>query len=174
MIQFGFVSDVNIELCQVRVQFPALDMISPWLPVIQSATNQNKFFSVPGINTHVACMMNADLDEGVCIGAIYDTQNQALATDTGITEIQFGDGSIVRHDASPSNISLKVGALEINVSALGLEIKKGSESLKQILFDVLAELQTEIHPTPSGPSSPPINAPQYLSIQLRLNNLFKP
>jgi hypothetical protein len=44
-------------------------------------------------------------------------------------------------------------------------------NLLQNLIDLLSALTTEIHPTGTGPSGPPINAPQYASISGKIQGL---
>lgn len=46
------------------------------------------------------------------------------------------------------------------------------QTLIDILSEILDELQKEIHPTPSGPSSPPTNASAYAKIQSKLDTIL--
>lgn len=177
MIKYGFVSSIDDNLCRVRVNFPDEDIPSPWLPVVQSGTLVDKHYHVPGINTHVACMMDSDMENGVVLGAIYDSSNPAPSGASKTkTLAQFSDGSLVQYSTQNSELKIQVGTATIEINLTGIDISKGSESLKAILSDMLTQMQSETHTSsaPGSPTSPPLNLAAYAAIQARLNNLFQP
>lgn len=176
-IKFGFVSSLDESLCRVRVNFPDDQIPSPWLPVVVAGSSGDKFYHLPKVNTHVVCMMSDDMETGVVMGAIYDSSNQAPSGSTKDKSlVQFADGSKISYSTTASELNIEVGTITIQANATGLDISKGGESLKQILSDILTQLQAETHTStsPGSPTSPPLNLAAYALIQARLNNLFQP
>ena len=47
-------------------------------------------------------------------------------------------------------------------------------ALVDLLSELLTELASETHPTPAGPSGPPVNAPKYNSIKSKLKDILSP
>jgi len=71
MLKFGIVTNINPALAQARVQFADDDILSFWLPILQQKTQKDKFYAIPDIGEHVACLMDENSEEGVILGAIY-------------------------------------------------------------------------------------------------------
>jgi len=63
------------------------------------------------------------------------------------------------------------GDIYLNTESQSEPLARG-QTLIDILSEILDELQKEIHPTPSGPSSPPTNASAYASIQSKLDTIL--
>lgn len=83
MLHFGIVSDRKPEGCLVRVTLEELDnLATDWLPVLQRGTKSNKGYWLPDIGEHVVINTDEDIENGVVIGTIYnseDTPDAALA-----------------------------------------------------------------------------------------------
>jgi phage baseplate assembly protein V len=177
MIKYGFVSSIDENLCRVRVNFPDEDIPSPWMPIVLAGVLIDKHYHLPGINTHVCCLMDPDFENGVVLGAIYDSSNPAPSgSNKSKTLVQFSDGSLVQYSTQNSELKIQVGTATIEINLTGIDISKGGESLKAILSDMLTQMQAETHTSsaPGSPTSPPLNLAAYVLIQARLNNLFQP
>lgn len=67
----------------------------------------------------------------------------------------------------------KIDTVAYEISKEGYQLKRGSESLKKLLNDLLSEIMKITVTTSAGPSGVPINAPQLTQIQQRIPNLLK-
>jgi phage baseplate assembly protein V len=173
MIKYGYISEVDVNLCRVRVQFPDYEMVSPFLPVLVQGSLGNKYFHVFKINDHVACLMEENMENGVCLGAIYDTQNQPSGGATGKTKVVFSDGTLVQYNEANSTLSVVAGTTTVEVKPGGIKIEKGGESLKQILSDIITQINLIIVTTPGGPSTLPLlNAAGFNAIASRITSFF--
>ena len=65
MLKFGIVTNINPTLAQARVQFADDDILSYWLPILQQKTQKDKFYAIPDIGEHVACLMDDNSEEGI-------------------------------------------------------------------------------------------------------------
>jgi phage baseplate assembly protein gpV len=173
MVRFGIVSNVDATLCRVRVKFDADAIVSHWIPVSMPGTNETKFFAVPEVGSHVACLMDSELVEGVCLGAIYDEGNAADGSE-GLFRILFSDDSVVSYDAGTSRLEATVGNTTFVATPSGFEISRGGESIKTILSDFLNGIAalTVTCAAPGSPSTPPVNLATFTALITRLNNLF--
>jgi hypothetical protein len=63
------------------------------------------------------------------------------------------------------------GEIYLNTEANTEPLVRG-QALVDILKEILTELASETHPTPSGPSGPPINAAKYNAIKSKLDTIL--
>lgn len=80
MLRFGIVSQINSVLAQARVNFGDDDSTSFWLPILQTKTLKDKFYSIPDVGEQVACLMDENSEDGVILGAIYSTEDVPVVT----------------------------------------------------------------------------------------------
>ena len=172
MIQFGTVQATDPSQARVRVQFRADRIVSAWLPVLMTGTGDTKTFRMPSTGERVVCLMDKHREDGVVIGAIYDAKNQPTASAT--VRMEFPDGAVFSYDAGTSKMTFEVSGTTLEASPAGWAIKKTGESLKDILDDLLTQLQAETHTVVSigSPTSPPLNLALYTAIQARINLFF--
>lgn len=173
MIRFGNICDQDPTNGTVRVEFKDDGITSFWLPVVVSSSTGNKFFHPFETGELVACVMESDMRNGVVLGAIYSAGNQPDGASLDVVRVAFKDGSEIEYNTDGSRLKAIIGDVELQMSADGFTIKKGGENLKKILDDLLTAMQAETHPTSTGPSGPPVNSADYVSIQNRLPNLFE-
>ena len=170
VIKYGIVSEILPGKGRVRVKFPDVDMVSFPIPVMVTNTKANKFFHSFDVSESVVCLMDERCENGVVLGAIYDSGNlpeSGLSNDQ--TKVTFSDGSVVEFNRANSELIVTTGTTNVKVKPGGVEISKGGESLKSILSDLLSECIIETHPS-SG--APPANAAAYTAIKTRINNFF--
>lgn len=181
MIQFGQVKDISQG--RVKVYLPTDDFVTGWLPVVQPATNQDKAIAVPGIDSHVAVLLDENAEDGVCLGAIYDESNTPDTTSDGsVYAVDFRDGTKISYDASASelvveggaalSVLLKAGTSSVKIDSAGIELKRGVDTVASVLADLITQLTLETHGTAVGPTTPPLNAAAYSALQVRLAQIL--
>lgn len=174
MIKFGIISEVNPSKGTVRVSFPEDNVVSFPLPILTNGAKNNKFFYEIDINESVVCLMDENLENGVCLGAVYNDKNKpAASAPNDMASIVFGE-SYVRISKTGSEVEVFAGNTLVKIAPQGIEISKGGESLKTILVDLVTANSVETHTSaaPGSPTTPPINVASYTAILSRLNTFF--
>lgn len=172
IFKYGRVCEVNAATGMVRVEFREDNIVSPWLPIVQPGVSGDRYFRMHAVNELVVCLLDDYIESGVVLGGIYDRNN---TPDGGnVNSVEFSDGSLVEFDKATSALTVTTGTTEITVAAAGIEIKRGGESLKAILTDLLTACETETHTSasPGSPTTPPVNVAVYTAIKTRLSSLF--
>jgi phage baseplate assembly protein V len=117
MIRFGKVTERDNANGLVRVEFQEDGIVSKWISAIQPRTGRDKFFSLPDVNEHVACMMDEFAEEGVVLGAVYSKKAQPAISGDDVTGVEFEDGSSVQFDRSTGTITVNTqGDVIINAT----------------------------------------------------------
>lgn len=174
MLRFGTISKIDADKGLAKVQFKEDGIETDWLPVLQRNTKKNKHFHIPDTDEHVACVMDENAENGVILGAVYSkNENPGGVKGADKVGVEFESGDAIEYDRGSRKLKVKTGTTEVHVAPAGPTVKKGGESLKTILMDLLTELISETHPTPVGPTSPPTNAPAYTAIKTRVENFFE-
>ncbi|MGI9158242.1 MAG: phage baseplate assembly protein V [Saprospiraceae bacterium] len=173
MLKFGNICDIDAAKGLARVEFDDDGITSAWLPVVTLGSSGNKYSHAFDVNEHVACLMDENAENGVIIGAIYSNAAQPDGGNKDNVRVKFSDGAEVQYDRAASKLTVKVGTTELDVTEDGFTVKRGGETLKAILTDLIDAILAETHPTGTGPSGTPINAAQYTAIKNRLPNLFQ-
>jgi phage baseplate assembly protein V len=174
MIRFGKIAEVDADRCLVRVEFDDDGLVTGFLPVLQPKTQKDKFYYVPDPDEHVACLMDEHAENGVVLGAIYSEAETPGATKgADKVGVAYESGDAIEYDRAAQRLRVKTGETEFVVAKEGPTVKKGGESLKAILSDLIDAILSETHPTGTGPSGTPINAAQYNDIKTRVSNFFE-
>lgn len=98
-LKFGIVTEIDEKKAAAVVKFEDADGIpSFWLPVLQAKTYKDKFYFLPDIGEHVACIMDENLEDGVIIGAIYSEQDTCPVISKDKFKIKFNDDTEVEYD----------------------------------------------------------------------------
>lgn len=179
-LKFGKITEVDAAKGLAKVTFEEDDnLVTSFLPMSVPKTAGDKF-SIPfDINEHVWCIMDENCEDGVIGGAIYDSANIPSGA-PGKTSVQFVGNMSVEYDRSTATLAITGGELvkiqidnsEINIQD-GILIKRGAETLKKIIDDLIDEINKIIVPTNVGPSGTPINAPAFTAIKTRVATLLK-
>lgn len=173
MIRFGFVSEIDPELGKVRVNFPEDDnLVTQPLPVIFPATTGDEYFVLPDVNTQVAVLMDANAEDGVVLGAIYNAEKKPSQGAADKTYIKFKDGTLIVYDRTAHKYTVTMDTVTFELSRAGFAMKRGDETLKKILSDLMEKVVAITVPTPSGTSGTPINSLEITAIKNRLPNLL--
>ena len=124
IIRAGKVSAVIPERCAARVVFDDRDgLISAELPVLQSSCLNNKFYSLPDVNDSVVCLMfpNDPNGGGVVLGSFYHEKNLPPAQSQDLSQIKFGDGSVISFDREKGDLRINcTGKIYINGAEIHL------------------------------------------------------
>lgn len=182
-LRFGKITEVDAAKGLARVQFDELDgLVTKFIPMSVPKAGKDKF-SIPfDVNDHVYCIMDENCDDGVIAGAIYDEQNQPDGGAEGKTRVKFVPNLSVEYDRETATLSIigdavsevkiQVGESEVDIKN-GILIRRDGETLKQIIDDLITEINKIVVPTNVGPSGTPINANAFTSIITRADQLLK-
>jgi phage baseplate assembly protein V len=172
MIRFGYISEIDPATGKARVTFREDDgLVTKPLPIIFPATTGDEYFVLPDLNTQVAVLM-ANADDGVILGAIYNSEKKPSQGAADKTYIKFKDGTLIVYDRAAHKYSITMDTVTFEISRDGFAVKRGDETLKKLLSDLLDKIVAQTHTTPSGVSGPPINAADFTAIKNRLPNLL--
>lgn len=146
----GIVKEQDFTLGRVRVTFPDLDDLeSYWLQVIHRRSKDDQHVDMPDIGEHVACVMDANHEDGFVVGAAYserDTMPDGMTADLHYRRYKddtvivydraahkltatFPDGATLEYDAAASKALVDTpGSVEVNAGTT-IEATAG-ESIK--------------------------------------------
>lgn len=124
MLKFGVVSGINHKKALAKVVFreehgrDGGDKFEVWLPVMQTRTKKDRYFTMPDKGEAVACLMEDSWETGVILGAIYTKNNQPTSDmDADRAVIEFDDGTVIMYDRSASELTIDaVGSLNITIA----------------------------------------------------------
>jgi phage baseplate assembly protein V len=124
MFRVGLVKQQDLQGARVRVAFPDRDqLLSYWLPIFFSKTQNDKSYWIPDIGEQVICLMDGHDEAGTVLGAIYSSADTPPVQSADKYHMSFKDGASVEYDraAHALAVSLPHGAT-INLSANGASI----------------------------------------------------
>lgn len=122
----GVVCAVDAAKVRVRVKFAELDgLTSAWLPIGQGSTKLNKHYVMMDIGEHVACLMDANLEDGVVLCAIYSSADLPPVQNADKTHIQFSDNSYAEYDRAAHVMTIAIGDCTFTLGATGLQVLNG-------------------------------------------------
>lgn len=174
MFRYGKISKIDADKCLARVNFEEDDFESDWLPVLQPGTLANKYYTIPDVGEHVVCLMDKHAENGVILGAIYSSEElPGSVKGADIAGVLFDGGDYIKYDRQAGKYQVKTSTVELILGPAGPTLKKGSESLKTILADLITQLEALTVTTAMGPSSVPINVTAITAIKTRINAFFE-
>lgn len=106
VLRFGIVSQINPLIAQARVNFGDDDSTSFWLPVLQTKTLKDKFYSMPDIGELVACLMDENSEDGVILGAIYSTADVPISQSEKELSINLENGSFINANKETQTLTV--------------------------------------------------------------------
>lgn len=114
MLRFGIVSQINPLLAQARVFFEDDDSTSFWLPILQTKTMKDKFYSIPDIGEQVACLMDENSEDGVILGAIYSSEDKALINSEKQISLNLENNSLINIDKETNTLTITFQNINLN------------------------------------------------------------
>lgn len=173
MLRFGTISNIDAAKGLVRVKFEEDGIVSGWIPLSFPKTLKDKYYSMPDVNEHVACVMDEHAENGVVVGAVYSKNTNPSITDANKTGVKYENGDEFTFDRQARKLLEKINTVEFSLEADGPTLKNGAETLKTILVELLDILIAHTHGTAVGPSSPPIEALNLTANKTKVQTFFK-
>ena len=113
MLRFGIVSQINALNAQARVSFEDDESTSYWLPILQTKTLKDKFYSMPDIGEQVACLMDENSEDGVILGAIYSTEDVSATQSEKQLSVNLEDGSYINADKENQTLTVAFSKMKL-------------------------------------------------------------
>mgnify|MGYP002546309872 CR=1 FL=1 len=113
MLRFGIVSQIDPINVQARVSFEDDESTSFWLPIIQTKTLKDKFYSMPDIGEQVACLMDENSEDGVILGAIYSTEDVSTTQSEKQLSVNLEDGSYINADKENQTLTVAFSKMKL-------------------------------------------------------------
>ncbi len=114
MLRFGIVSQINPVLAQARVNFGDDDSTSFWLPILQTKTLKDKFYSIPDIGEQVACLMDENSEDGVILGSIYSTEDTPVIASEKQISLNLENNSLINIDKETNTLTVTFQNINLN------------------------------------------------------------
>ena len=114
MLRFGIVSQINPVLAQARVNFGDDESTSFWLPILQTKTLKDKFYSIPDVGEQVACLMDENSEDGVILGAIYSTEDVPAVTSEKQISLNLANNSLINIDKETNTLTITFQNINLN------------------------------------------------------------
>lgn len=114
MLRFGIVSQINPVLAQARVSFEDDESTSFWLPILQTKTLKDKFYSMPDIGELVACLMDENSEDGVILGAIYSSEDVPAVTSEKQISLNLENNSLINIDKETNTLTITFQNINLN------------------------------------------------------------
>ena len=105
--RLGIVKEQDSSLSRLRVVFNEFDeMLSYWLPVVVSKTQNDKAYWLPDIGEQVVCLMDERDEAGVVLGAIYSQADATPVQNADKLHLGFKDGTAMEYDRAEHVLAL--------------------------------------------------------------------
>lgn len=114
MLRFGIVSQINPVLAQARVSFEDDESTSFWLPILQTKTLKDKFYSMPDIGEQVACLMDRNSEDGVILGAIYSSEDVPAVSCEKQISLNLENNSLINIDKETNTLTITFQNINLN------------------------------------------------------------
>jgi len=118
----GIVSEVGAE-GRIKVRLPEYDdLITNWVPVLQTLTLGARTWSVPRKDTQVVMLCGHGMEDAVVIGSLYSKPDPAPFKDAKVIGMVADDGVTISYDPSASLLKIQ-SPREINIIATQINIQ---------------------------------------------------
>jgi len=183
ILVFGVVTEW--EAGYVRVCLPTFDdIVTDWLQIVKPrAMNDDENWPLEA-NEEVACVVDRYCKEGVCLGALTNTQDMPDdGAAAGKWRKRFSDGMIMEYDkvAHKLTYTMNDGGIWGYNAGTGVFTMNsgGGENMYQFMKDFITCLTELTVSTGTGPSSVPVNVSvpgasgvTFTDLLTRLNNFM--
>lgn len=144
MLRFGIVTQINPISVQARVNFGDDDSTSFWLPVLQTKTLKDKFYSMPDIGEQVACIMDENSEDGVILGAIYSSADLPIAQSEKELSINLEDNSSINANKETNSLTVSFKNIKLvgNIEHIGILTNSDGIISKADITDKTSSMQT--------------------------------
>jgi phage baseplate assembly protein V len=168
--RFGFVTKTDVKNGLYRVNIPADEIVTPWIPRLEPNTKDTGNSTPLKEGEHVLVWLDEHAETGVILGAIYDTSNlpPGLIANDNLHAVQFEDGTKITYDKgagiytvdSVGKVIIKAAA-EVEIHCTTLKVSGAIEATGDITStagDVKAltvSLLTHVHVETGTTTAPP-------------------
>ena len=165
MLRFGIVSQIVPINVQARVSFEDDESTSFWLPIIQTKTLKDKFYSMPDIGEQVACLMDENSEDGVILGAIYSTEDVPAVTSENQISLNLENNSLINIDKETNSLNITFENINLNgnINHTGMLINSDGIKSNSDITDKTSSMQamrdTYNPHTHTGNQGSPTSAP---------------
>lgn len=116
MLRQGLITEIQPDKGTCRVKFLDDDIVSKPLQICVSGSMANKFYLPFQVNELVACMMDANNEDGVVVGALYSNEDTPSGTTKDSVRMVFADGSIIDYNFSDHKFTIDVPDADVIVN----------------------------------------------------------
>jgi len=143
VLRFGIVSQINPTLAQARVSFEDDEFTSFWLPILQTKTLKDKFYSMPDIGEQVACLMDENSEDGVILGAVYSTVDVPAVTSEKQISLNLENNSLINIDKETNTLTITFQNINLNgnINHTGMLINTDGITSKADITDKKSSMQ---------------------------------
>lgn len=144
MLRFGIVTQINPIIVQARVSFEDDDSISYWLPILQTKTLKDKFYSMPDIGEQVVCLMDENSEDGVILGSIYSSVDTPKVTNENQISLNLENNSLINIDKNTDTLTITFKNINLNgnINHTGLLINTDGITSNADITDKTSSMQT--------------------------------
>ena len=147
IIKYGTVTEIKADTAQVKVTFKeSNNIVSYYMPVLQSFAGKNNAYVLPSINDVVVCLLSPRGDAGVVVGSIYTGINKPVITDENKYNVTFDDETAIEYDKKESILKADIkGSAEIVIDkSITISVTEDKEvSAKNIKITAESEVNIE-------------------------------
>lgn len=115
MLRYGNITEIDPQSGFARVTFTDDGIVSDWLQIVTRGAISDKDSFTFAINEQVACLMDEHSEDGVILGALFNSKSKSNVGD-GISKILYSDGSFVQYNKNSNEYTIDVKG-KINILA---------------------------------------------------------
>lgn len=139
-LRYGLIEEIDQEKYLVKVKLLDLDMVTHWLPLPTSVTQDDKSQDTIDKGTQVALLLDARGEEGIIIGAVYSDEDPPAVNSKDKWHRTFKDGTIIEYDRSAHVLKVDTQG-EITIKATGpVKIEGQNITVKGLQVKIEAQL----------------------------------
>lgn len=173
MLKFGNITNISYTNGTARVKFNQDGIVSKYLPISVRKTLNDKETFPYDINEQVWCVMDISSENGIIGGSLYSKNTKPSGAGEGITAIEYENGDRFEYDKQNRTFTKTINTTEQVINQNGHTIRRGSDTLMDIITDIINAALADIYPTLSGNSGTTLNSQVWNDIQVKVNNLFE-
>lgn len=132
IVRIGRVSSINAAANTAKVVFTDKnELVSGELMIVNRGSMADKDYWLPDIDEQVLCLMlpnnsGQGLNAGFILGSFFSAEDAPQENSADVRAVKFGDGTIVKHDRSTGNLSIKATG-DISIIAGGAVTIRGNK-----------------------------------------------
>lgn len=144
MLRFGIVTQIDSINVQARVNFGDDELVSYWIPILQTKTLKDKFYVMPDIGEQVVCLMDDNSEDGVILGSIYSSVDTPVITNEKQISLNLENNSLINIDKNTDTLTITFKNINLNgnINHTGLLINTDGITSNADITDKTSSMQT--------------------------------